>query len=403
MQAGNLMIVQGGGPTAVFNASLAAILEEARSRGIGGRIYGSYRGVRGLVHGEVLELDGVSPAALQMLRQSPGAALGSSRYKPTDEEFGKILRTLRRLDVRRVIFMGGNGTMRGAAIVSETCRAAGFEVQVIGVPKTIDNDLAVTDRSPGYASAARYVAQSTRDLGMDIRALPQPVSILETLGRNVGWLAAASALARRSADDAPHLIYFSEAAFSEEQFLGDVDDVVRRQGWCVVVVSEGLRKADGSPVYQMSAASQLDGLGRAMTGGVGQYLAGVVSSHLGMRCRNEAPGLLGRSCGSQVAAQDLADADLVGRAGVAALAADEHERMVSLLPLGQSNGPGYELVPLTAAAGIERPFPVEWMKPGPANISEAFRQYLEPLVGPLREYLPPLKAITLEKEPSNYA
>lgn len=403
MKSGNLMIVQGGGPTAVFNTTLASIVDEARTSRQFGKILGARSGVKGLVEDAIFNLTDLSPSILKLLENTPGAALGSSRFRPGDEEMDRLVGNLRRLEVRSMIFMGGNGTMMGAHIVGDACRRAGLEVAVVGAPKTVDNDLAVTDRSPGFASAARYIAQSTRDLGMDLRALPQPVSILETMGRSVGWLAAASALARESADDAPHLVYVPELPFSETSFLSDLDRVVTRQGWAVVVVSEGLQKEDGTPVYQMDTASQADPLKRPMTGGVGQYLAGVVGDGLGIRCRNEKPGLLGRCSMLHVSIQDLQDAELVGRAAVRALAAGESEKMVALRPLTHSDGLPWELVPLTAAAGLERPIPSGWIVNGPTSVSNEFRAYLGPLVGELQRYAPQLTQMRSQEELSAHA
>lgn len=279
--------------------------------------------------------------------------------------------------------------MRGAGVVSAFCRASDFNVQVIGVPKTVDNDLAATDRCPGYASAARYVAQSTRDLGMDIRSLPQPVTILETMGRSVGWLAAASGLARREDDDAPHLVYVPELPFHREKFLTDLDRIVASKGWAVVVVSEGIRNADGSLVYEMNDPSQLDPLKRPMTGGVGQFLAGAVGENLKIRCRSEKPGLLGRASMALVSKQDQQDAELVGRAGVRALVAGETDTMVALRPL-VGGEQGYDLVPLCAASAIERTIPAEWLSDGPLAVTDAFGEYLRPLVGELFQYSPAL-------------
>ena len=403
MKDGNLMIVQGGGPTAVFNSTLASIVQEARSQRSFGKIFGARSGVKGLVQQQILDLTDLSPSMLQLLRNTPGAALGSSRFRPSDAEMETLVQNLRRMDVRKLIFMGGNGTLKGAQIVSAACRNAGLDVRVVGVPKTVDNDLAVTDRSPGFASAARYVAQSTRDLGMDVRALPQPVTILETLGRSVGWLAAASALARENDDDAPHLVYVPEMPFSEESFLSDVDRVVTRQGWAVVVVSEGLQREGGAPVYQMSGASQSDPLQRPMIGGVAQYLAGVVGEGLRIRCRSEKPGLLGRSSMLHVSEQDRKDADLVGRAGVRALAAGETDKMVALRPLSLPGEDGYELVTLTAAAGLERPLPQRWVCSGPASTSKELTAYLSPLVGPLQSYARPLSMIHSQEESITHA
>lgn len=386
------MIVQGGGPTAVFNASLSAVIAEAMHQPEMGRVLGARLGVKGLVQGDVIELSHITPEELRILRNSPGAALGSSRFQPSEEDLHRMATHLRRLDVRSIIFMGGNGTMRGAELVSTFCRAAGFEVAVIGVPKTIDNDIAATDRCPGYGSAARYIAQSTRDLGMDIRSLPQPVTVLETMGRSVGWVAGASTLAREAEDDAPHLVYLPEIPFHQDRFLADLDKLVTRQGWAVVVVSEGIRKVDGSLVYEMSDPSQLDPLKRPMTGGVGQFLAGVVSQNLRIRCRSEKPGLLGRASIAHVSIQDQQDAELVGRAGVRALLAGETDKMISLRSLKDAGEFGYDLVPLSEAAGMDRAIPAEWLTDGPLAVTGAYREYLWPLVGDLYRYSPALSS-----------
>ena len=388
MKAGNLMIVQGGGPTAVFNASLSSVIDEGmRQEGIG-KIFGARWGLKGLVQDDIVDLSELTVENLRMLRNSPGAALGSSRFKPTSNDLQCVLENLKRLDIRYLLFAGGNGTMKGAEVVSEICRAAAMEIQIVGIPKTIDNDIAVTDRSPGYASAARYIAQSTRDLGMDIRSLPQPVTILETMGRSVGWLSAASVLAKASEDDAPHLVYVPEVPFYIEQFVTDVARIVANQGWAVVVVSEGICKEDGTLVYEMSDPTQLDPLKRPMTGGVGQFLAGVVGEKLGIRCRSEKPGLLGRASIAHVSMQDREDAELVGRAGVRALVDGYTDKMVALRPLQDAGEVGYDLVSLSAAAGVERSIPAEWLDGSALALTDEFRAYLAPLVGSLDYYFP---------------
>ena len=386
MKAENLMIVQGGGPTAVFNASLSSVIAEGICQPKIGSVFGARFGVKGLAQEADADLSRMTSEELQILRASPGAALGSSRFKPTEEDLHRMVASLRRRDIRHLIFIGGNGTMRGAELVSRFCRVAKFEVQIIGIPKTVDNDIAVTDRCPGYGSAARYIAQSTRALGMDIRSLPQPVTILETMGRSVGWLAGASTLAKVEEADAPHLVYLPELPFHKERFLADLDGVVTKQGWAVVVVSEGIRSEDGSLVYEKSDPSQLDPLKRPMTGGVGQFLADMVSENLRIRCRSEKPGLLGRSSMALVSAQDQQDAEFVGRSGVRALLAGETDKMVALKPLDDADESGYHLVPLSAVSGVDRAIPAEWLVEGPLAVSPAFRKYLDPLVGDLDRY-----------------
>ena len=388
MSARNLMIVQGGGPTAVFNASLASLVAEGKRQPAIGKIFGARFGTKGLATGDVVELSGLTAAELNQLSASPGAALGTSRFKPSEEELQIIVATLRSYDIGYLVFNGGNGTMRGGQIIAGLCRYAGLDISVLGVPKTVDNDIAMTDRCPGYASAARYVAQSTLDLGMDIRSLPQPVSILEVMGRNVGWLAGAAALAARQEEDAPHLIYLPEVPYREERFLASLDNIVSRQGWAVVVVSEGARREDGSMVYEKSDPAHLDPLKRPMTGGVGQYMADVVGKNLRIRCRSEKPGLLGRASGALVSRQDAKDAEFAGRVAIEALVAGESDKMVSLRPLSAGVEAGYELVPLDLVAGHERLIPAEWLTDGPLAVNDGFREYVGGLIGELAAYAP---------------
>lgn len=394
MPRSNLMIVQGGGPTAVFNRTLAEIITEAQRDPSFGSIYGARYGVKGVIEREVLDLTGLTRGALDLLRKTPGAALGSSRHGPSDDELERMIETLRSLHIERMLFVGGNGTMRGASRVSGLCQAAGLDVQIVGVPKTVDNDIAATDRCPGYASAARYVMQATQELGADLRSLPQPVTILETMGREVGWIAAAAALARddvKNNAECPQLLYIPEVAFDIEQFLAALEGMVREIGWGIVVVAEGLRNSDGSFVYQSTAGSQSDPLQRPMTGGVGQCLATVVTERLGFRCRCEKPGLLGRASIAHVSQQDIRDSAVVGRAGVQALAADARDVMVALRPLDKTKVADTTLVPL-AAAEAERAIPHDWLGTGSVPLREQFFTYLGPLVGTKDEHLRDLGA-----------
>ncbi len=390
MKRRNLLVVQGGGPTQMLNATLAAIVSEAQTCGAFEHIWGAHSGIKGLLNGETIDLGRMSPHELETMRTSPGAALGSSRAKLSDHELHRLTQCLNANDVHDVLIAGGNGGMRGAEIISRNCRAQGDEVRVLGVPKTVDNDIAVTDRCPGYASAARYIAQSTRDLGMDVRALPQPVSILETMGRSVGWLAAASAAGKRDEGDAPHLVYVPEQPFAMERFLADLDRIVARQGWAIVVVAEGIRDLDGRFVYQVADGAQADPLGRPITGGVAQFLAEAVARNLKMRCRSEKPGLLGRASMLHAAAQDWKDAELVGRAAVCGLLDGENDKMVALRPLSDERECGYEYVPLDRVAEFEKPLPADWTSDAAIPLETVFFDYLRPLIGGLLPYCEPL-------------
>jgi ATP-dependent phosphofructokinase / diphosphate-dependent phosphofructokinase len=386
MSAGNLLVIQGGGPTPVFNTSLVSIVEEGLKQSRIGKILGARSGMKGLSSGDIVNLTSSAHADLASIANSPGAALGSSRFKPTDEDLERCVQHLKDLEIRYLIFMGGNGTMRGAQAFGQFCDNAHFEVQIIGVPKTIDNDIAATDRCPGFGSAARFVAQSTLDLSMDLRSLPQPVSIFETLGRDVGWLAASATLARRRPDDAPQLVYIPEIPFSTSAFLADLDAVVSRLGCALVVVSEGIVDADGTPVFEQIIASRTGTPNRPLIGGVAQYLSGVVAEQLGIRCRSEKPGLIGRSSMAHVSEQDRSDAAIVGREGVRALMAGATNKMVTLLPLSAQAANACDLVQLSTPASFNRRIPDHWLIKGADTVTQDFVEYVRPIVGQLSHY-----------------
>ncbi len=392
------MIVQGGGPTAVFNTSLAEIVAEAQSQPAIGRILGSRGGIRGLLRNDVVELTNLTLEDVELLRRTPGAALGSSRYQPSEADLEQLADALVQFEVEYLIFLGGNGTMRGAELISLFLQSLDLDIRVVGVPKTVDNDIMQTDRCPGFASAARYLATSTRELGADIRSLPQPVTILETMGRNVGWLAAATAMALADGSGAPQIICVPESPFDTDQFLDDLDRIVKSQGWAVVVAAEGIVDAGGRYVYSNPSPTQLDGLQRPMIGGVAHHLAGVVSERLRFRCRHEKPGLLGRSSIALASEQDRMDAALVGRAGVHAVLAGARDTMVALEPLAFGIDPGYRLVPLAHVAGHVRNIPADWVLPGNIPVGRSFLDYIEPLVGTLGEHLTELpRAVVAER------
>jgi 6-phosphofructokinase len=384
--AGNLIVVQGGGPTAVFNASLYGVVRQAQIHGRFGRILGARHGVEGLLDGDFADMGSLDDGLIERLPFTPGAALGSSRLLLSPDQFERTLATLRRNDARGLVFIGGDGSMTAARRLAELIADAGDDVAVIGVPKTVDNDVAGTDRAPGFASAARYVAQTVRDLGVDVRSLPVPVSIFETMGRDAGWLAGSALLAREDPDDdcdAPHLVYLAETPFDVDAFLGAIDATVRRLGWAVAVVSEGVRGADGELVFLTDEGAQRDAVGRALPGDVGSRLAGEVASKLHLRCRSEKPGLCGRSSILHVSTVDRRDAECVGRAAVDAVLTGQRSVMVALQPWrSDDNGPSVHLVPLETVAGRHKRVPTQWISPAAAAVSEPFIDYVRPLLGP---------------------
>ena len=385
MNTQSLLVVQGGGPAPVANASLYGVLKEAYHRG-NIKVFGARHGTEGLIHGQMVDLGGLTQPQLERLARSPGAALGSSRVKPSPSELERIVHFLEKRDLNRMVFIGGNGTMRAAQMIGDFCRQQGYDIGIVGAPKTIDNDVWGTDRCAGYASAARYVAQSTRDLGMDVRALPQPVSIFETMGRSVGWLAAASAAGKRHEQEPPHLLYLPEAPFEIDAFLSWVDHILRKQDWAIVVVAEGIRDKAGRPVYETEEASQADALKRPLPGGVARFLAQKVTQELKVRCRDEKPGLIGRASMLHVSAQDLIDAEFIGSTAFRAVLAGRHDEMVALTPLTHDGKPGCEFVPLSSVTRSDRAVPQDWLCRADIPVNRRFIDYVRPLIGDLLEY-----------------
>jgi 6-phosphofructokinase 1 len=386
---GNLLVLQGGGPTPVLNTSLFGVIDEARKSAAFDQILGARSGVVGLIKNDLVDLSSVAQSQLELLRVTPGASLGSTRHRLEESDLAEITKILDQRNVRALIVIGGNGSLRGCELIAEAVKKSGGDTCVVGVPKTIDNDIPGTDRCPGYGSAARYAAQAVRDLGMDVRGLPQPVSIYETMGRSTGWLAGAKVLGRINEKDAPHLVYLPERPFAIAEFLSDIDNAVKKHGWAVAVVTEGIKNSDGSMVYENTASAQRDAMNRAIPGGVALYLAGVVAKELKIRCRFETPGLCGRSSALHLSEQDLVDAELVGRMGVRAALDGRHAHWVTLKPIGSSEQSA--IVPLANCAGADRHVPQDWLAHPREGVSAKFVEYARPIVGKLIDYAIPLK------------
>ena len=374
MTHSNSLIAHGGGPTAVINASLAGLVEEYRRLGSGGALYGARYGLAGLLRGDFFDLLAADPDLVRRIGEAPGSALGSSRLKLAEEDYARILDVFQRADIRRFFYTGGNGSMETALRIARYARAAGYNLQVIGIPKTIDNDLCVTDHTPGYASTARFFACAARDVGEDNRSLPSPVCVLETLGRNAGWIVAATSFARHSEDDAPHLIYFPERCLSLDRIAADVERVYRRLGRCVIAVCEGQLDARGVPFGADVDRAESDA--HRLASNLGHTLARLLAEKLGIRARAEKPGLLGRCCGPFASPLDRQEAYECGRAAAVAAAEGHTDVMVAL-----RRGPATFLTPLETVARVERLLPAEWIHPDANDVVPAFTEYAAPLIG----------------------
>lgn len=385
---GNLLVAHGGGLTAVLNASLYGVIREAMRHPQVEGIYGARFGTQGLLEGDFLDLRREPAASIEALLHTPGSALGSSRRSIEPADYERILARLRAHDVRFFFFNGGNGSMLGAARLARLAVEHGYEMRVMGIPKTVDNDLVRTDHCPGYGSAARYLAICALELGRDNEALPFPVEILETIGRNAGWLAAATVLAARAPEDGPQLVYVPEIPFESERFLQDVEQVYRRLGRVVVAVAEGVKDARGEPFFYTSLESDRDGFGRPLTGNVSVELARLVGRELRLRVRNEKPGLCARASLAHASPVDREEARQCAEVAVRHALLGITGMMVTLERVsGAPYRCEFGLAPLEEIGASERTLPREFINEAGNYPSDQFCEYARPLLGPgLPEY-----------------
>lgn len=374
--AGNLIIVHGGGPTAVINASLYGAIRQAQESPEVDRVLVAIGGTGGLLKEHIKDVTDYPDEALRGLLTSPASAIGTSRDALEKPEYEAMVPILQKHNIRYVLMNGGNGTMDTCGKLYAQCAEKG--ISVIGIPKTMDNDLAVTDHAPGFGSAARYVAGSTAELCCDVEGLPIHVVVLETSGRNAGWLTAAASLATDSYAHGPNLIYLPERDFDQEAFLRDVKKLIEEKGHGVVVASEGLHYAGGTPIVE-----PIFTVGRATYfGDVGSHLANLIIKELGYKARAEKPGLLGRASMLWQSETDREEAERCGRAAVDAATAGESGKMVALR---RCPGEGYRcetfLVDIREVMMTERKLPDEFINAEGNGITEAFRQWCRPLLG----------------------
>lgn len=376
---GAAVLAHGGGPTPVLNASLLGAVEAAREHDNITAIYGARFGISGILEQDFIDLSHQSDDTLLAVALAPSSALGTSRREVTEEDLGRVLAVFRACKVSHFLYNGGNGTMATAHQLQTLARRQGQELHVVGIPKTIDNDLLATDHTPGYASAARFFALAARDIGADNRALPGQVEFIEVLGRNVGWLAAATSLARCGPDDAPHLIYLPETRLRSEQLLDDVHSIYKRLGRCVVAVCEGQLDEHGEPF----GADVRAGSRGQLAMNLGHRLALFVSSRLKIRARSEKPGLLGRASALSIADTDWSEARLCGARAMTAAASGQGGNMITLIRKDDSEGYVVDtgLVPLAEVALSERQFPAKWRNWDGNDVAQEFRDYAAPLVG----------------------
>ncbi|MEG0214725.1 MAG: diphosphate--fructose-6-phosphate 1-phosphotransferase [Hungatella sp.] len=383
--ADNVLVIHGGGPTAVINSSLYGIIEEAKESGQIGKVYGAMGGSGAIFKENFLDLLTVPEEKLKLLLQTPATAIGSSRYALEQEDYEAMVPIFKKYQIKYVLLNGGNGTMDTCGKIFAVCKDQG--IQVVGIPKTIDNDIAITDHTPGFGSAARYIAATTAEVGVDVKSLPIHVCIIEAMGRNAGWITAASALARKKPGDAPHLIYLPERPFHEEEFLEDVQKLYEEKGGVVVVASEGLKNEAGEPIVPPIFKS-----GRATYyGDVSAHLANLVIQKLGIKARSEKPGICGRASIAWQSPVDRDEAVIAGREGLKAAMAGQSGVMVGFVRNETSDG-SYDMtirmIPIAEVMLYERIIPKEYINERGNDVTEEFVTWCKPLIGPeLRDFI----------------
>lgn len=385
MPAGTLVYAQSGGVTAVINATASAVIEAGRRHGL--RVLAGRNGILGVLREELIDTSDEPASAIRALAQTPGGAFGSCRYKLKSLEadrakYERLIEVFRAHDVRWFLYNGGNDSADTSLKVSQIAAEFGYPLTCVGVPKTVDNDLAVTDACPGFGSAAKYTAVSVREAALDVAAMADTstkVFVYEAMGRHAGWLAAAAGLAGHGPDQAPHLILFPERPFDEADFFARVQATVERVGWCVVVASEGIRTADGTFVADAGAGK--DAFGHTQLGGVASYLAARVKDALGYKVHWTLPDYLQRSARHIASETDLRQAMAVGRAAVDYAVKGRNAVMPVIV---RTRDRPYrwkiEPAPLADIANRERTLPADFIREDGYGITEAARRYLEPLI-----------------------
>ena len=377
---------QSGGPTSVINASAYGVIATALKNPNITRVLGAEHGIKGVLSDRLFDMGQEDPAELELLKYTPSSALGSCRYKMADPDvddtdYKRILEIFKKYDVRYFFYNGGNDSMDTCNKISKYMQKVGYDCRVMGVPKTIDNDLFGTDHCPGFASAAKYIATSCMEVYQDARVYDTGmVCIMEIMGRHAGWLAGAAALAT-AYGAGPDLVYLPEVDFDMDKFLADVDRIYREKGNCMVAVSEGIHYADGTFVSE-AKTSATDGFGHAQLGGLAAHLASVVKEKTGAKVRGIELSLLQR-CGAHLASEtDIEESVMSGKAAVENAVAGITDKMVGF-QCTRDNGKYVcktELLNLTDVANTEKKVPLEWINKEHNGVEQPFIDYVLPLI-----------------------
>lgn len=390
MSKKNLIVGQSGGPTAVINSSLYGVVSEGlRHPEQIQHIYGMVNGIEGFLAGTVLDFATALPgSSLEKLKTTPGAYLGSCRYKLPesleDPVYPRLFQKFREMNIGWFFYIGGNDSMDTVSKLSRYAAQTGSDIRIIGEPKTIDNDLVHTDHTPGFGSAARYVASTVREITIDANVYEKKsVTIVEIMGRHAGWLTAASALARKYKGDNPLLIYLPETTFDQEAFLKAVEKSFEKNCNVIVCVSEGIHDAEGTFICEYDSSVGTDTFGHKMLAGCGKYLENLVRSRLGVKARSVELNVSQRCSVSMMSATDQMEAVTAGNFGVQAALNGETGKMVSFLRETGTNG-SYSmkcsLEDVNAICNEEKTVPADWITADGSDVTQDFLDYAAPLI-----------------------
>ncbi len=383
---GACIIGQSGGPTAVINASAQGVIQTALKADCITRVLGAAHGIKGVLEDKLYDMSQEDPAELDLLQYTPSSALGSCRYKLADPDvddtdYKRILEIFEKYNVRYFFYNGGNDSMDTCNKISKYMQKVGYECRVMGVPKTIDNDLNGTDHCPGFASAAKFIATSCMEVHRDAHVYDTGmVTVVEIMGRHAGWLAGSAALATW-AGYGPDLIYLPEVDFDMDKFIADVTAIYNKTGKCMVAVSEGIHYADGSFVSE-AKTSTTDGFGHAQLGGLAAMLAQIIKEKTGAKVRGIELSLLQRCASHGASTRDIEEAYMAGKAAVEAAVAGETDKMVAFKCTRDGNNYTCETVlePLDICANFEKKVPREWINAEGNGIEQPFIDYVLPLI-----------------------
>ena len=383
---GNALLGQSGGPTSVINASAAGVFIEALNQENITGVFGAVHGIKGILEEDFIDISKEDIEELKRLKNTPSSAIGSVRYKlkdpkKDDSEYKRLLEVFRKYNIRYFFYNGGNDSMDTCNKISKFFKKEGFDCNVMGVPKTIDNDLNVTDHSPGYGSAAKYVATTFMELFHDATVYDQPmITVVEVMGRNAGWLTAAAALAQYKGQG-PDLVYLPEKTFDPEVFFSDVDRVLKQKGKVIVAVSEGIKTKEGKYVPELYQELKKDAFGHAQLGGTAQALVSELGNRFNVKLRAIEFSLMQRSAAHLASKVDVTEAFNAGRKAVKAAVAGATDKMIGFKRI--SSNPykiKYVRIPLQKAANEEQKVPLHWIKEDNTGLTQDYIDYALPLI-----------------------